>query len=314
MVENTTLPFNWVGVPMVKNTKKERNKSLLYILPFTIFFILFKLYPIVYGFMISFLNRNSIQNFNSTKFVGLKNYLKVLTSENCIKAFINTLEFSIIYVIITMVLALLFAMLLRKDFKGIKIVRTMYYIPYVTNLIAVGIVWKFLLNPFNGPINTFLLNLGIAEDMLPQWLLGSSSSLITAALVNVWVTLAFSIITLLAAMTNISPEYYECANLEGASKIQTFFHVTIPLIFPSIIFLLMINTINSFKNYTIIVALTNGGPGNSSVVTTFLIYQDAFKYYKFGIASAEAVLLTIFITLIAIILKKLQLIGERKYE
>lgn len=299
---------------MLNKLNKENKKSLLFILPFTIFFTLFKLYPIIYGFMISFYNRNSIQNFNSTEFIGLKNYAKVLTSESCREAFTNTLIFSLIYIIITMIVALLFAVLLEKSFKGIKIIRTMYYIPYVTNLIAIGIVWKFLLNPFNGPINMFLLKLGFSVDFLPQWLQGPGSSLVTTALINVWVTLAFSIITLLAAMTSISPAYYEYANLEGANKFQTFKNVTMPLLYPTIGFLLLVNTINSFKNYTIIVALTNGGPGNSSVVTTFLIYQDAFKYYKFGIASAEAVLLTIFIIFIAVIFQKIQKIGAKRYE
>lgn len=299
---------------MSNTLNKEKKKSLLFILPFTIFFALFKLYPILYGFVISFYNRNSIQNFNSTQFIGLKNYAKVLTSESCRVAFANTIMFSLIYIIITMVVALLFAVLLEKSFTGIKIIRTMYYIPYVTNLIAIGIVWKFLLNPFNGPINMFLLKLGIPLESLPQWLQGPGSALTTTALINVWVTLAFSIITLLAAMTSISPDYYEYANLEGANKFQVFRHVTLPLLYPTIGFLMLINIINSFKNYTIIVALTNGGPGNSSVVTTFLIYQDAFKYYKFGIASAEAVLLTIFIILIAVVFKTIQQIGAKKYE
>lgn len=292
----------------------ENKKSLIFILPFTIFFVLFKLYPIVYGFVISFYNKNSIKNFNSKQFIGLKNYVKVLTNEGCRDAFVNTIMFSLVYIVLTMALALLFAILLEKNFKGIRIIRTMFYLPYVTNLIAIGIVWKFLLNPFNGPINMFLMKIGFPPDALPQWLQGSTSALSTTALINVWITLAFSIITLLAAMTNISSSFYEYANLEGANKIQIFKNITLPLLYPSIAFLLLVNTINSFKNYTIIVALTNGGPGNSSVVSTFLIYQDAFKYYKFGIASAEAVLLTIFVVAIAVIFQKLQKIGARRYE
>ncbi len=205
-----------------------------------------------------------------------------------------------------MVLAIALAVFLNKKFSGVEIVRTIYYLPYVSNIIAVGLVWKFILNPFDGPVNAFLHSVGIPSGRLPEWLQSVRLALPSVAAINIWVTLAFSVITILAALPSISPELYEYARIEGAGRIQIFSRVTFPLLIPTCVFLLMINTINSFKNYTMVVALTNGGPGNSSYVTTFQIFQDAFKYYKFSYAAAEALLLTAFIAVVTVLFRKLQ--------
>lgn len=293
---------------------KRENLAYLFILPFGIFYVLFKLYPLVYGMFVSVLDQNTIKKLSQNTFVAGKNFAAVFASPDFWRAGLNSLEYSVIYVLGTLVLSLALAMFLHKKFRGIKVVRTFYYLPYVSNLIAIGLVWKFLLDPFDGPINSLLLTLGIPSDLVPEWLQSVEMALPTVAGINIWVTLAFSTITILAALPNISPEIYEASLLEGAKPFQVFGRITLPLLMPTCLFLVLINTINSFKNYTTVVALTNGGPGNATDVTTFQIFQDAFKYYKFSYAAAEAVVLTVFLILFTVGFQRLQKSWDRAYD
>ncbi len=286
--------------------KQEGKTAFWFITPFLIFFLAFKFYPMVYGVVVSFLDQNSIRKLDSRQFMGFINYGRVLTSSSVWLSFVHTLQYSLLYVVFTMVFSLALAIYLNREFSGRTTVRTMIYIPYVTNLIAVGIVWKYLLNPFEGPINAFLRTIGMGETDLPQWLSGIGMALPTTAFISTWVTLAFSIITILAALQEIPKDLYEVADIEGVNRAQKLRYITFPSLKPTLGFLLMMNVINSFKNYTVIVALTNGGPGNATRVSSFQIYEDAFKYYKFSFSSAHAVLLTLFILLVTLVLMQLR--------
>lgn len=286
--------------------KQEAKTAFLFVLPFLLFFLVFKFYPLVYGVVVSFLDQNSIRKLNSRQFMGFVNYVRVLSSPTVLLSFVHTIQYSLLYVGMTMVFSLTLALYLNREFPGRTTVRTMVYMPYVTNLIAVGIVWKYLLNPFEGPVNTILRTLGVGEGYLPQWLSGTGMALPTTAFISTWVTLAFSIITVLAALQEIPKDLYEVADIEGVTKMQKLRYITFPSLKPTLGFLLMMNVINSFKNYTVVVALTNGGPGNATRVSSFQIYEDAFKYYKFSYSSAHAVLLTLFILLVTLILMQLR--------
>lgn len=293
---------------MIRSSRGKRDLTvgILYTAPFLLFFILFKGYPLLYGIIVSFLDQNTIRKLTSRDFMGLMNYIRVFQSNDVQVAFFRTLQYSLIYVLLTMVFAFFLAILLQRQFNGRTIVRTLCYIPYVTNLIAVGIVWKYLLNPYEGPINTLLRSLGISESNLPNWLTGTKSALPTSAFINTWVTLAFSVITLLAAIQEIPASYYEVADIEGCSAFSRLRYITVPALKPTIGFLLMINTINSFKNYTVVMALTSGGPGNATNVSSLQIYKDAFNYYRFSFSSAHAVLLTMFILFITLALMQIR--------
>jgi multiple sugar transport system permease protein len=188
--------------------------------------------------------------------------------------------------------ALLVAMAFNKKFKGRTAVRTIFYMPYVTNIIAVGIVWKYILHPYSGPVNALFKAVGIADDKLPAWLSGAASALPTAAFIAAWAALAFPLITFLAAMQDCPKELYEVADLEGVNPWQRFIYVTLPQLMPTVFLLFTITIINSFKNFSIIAGLTGGGPGIATQVVSYLIYNDAFVYMKFSIAAAEGVLLT----------------------
>jgi multiple sugar transport system permease protein len=298
---------------MKKNDLPARRETLAawcFILPFLAFFVFFKLYPMLYGFFVSFLDRNSARKLNDFTFVGLSNYLKVIESETARMAFLRTLEFSLVYTVLTMGAALGMAVLFNKKFRGRTAVRTIFYMPYVTNIIAVGIVWKYLLHPYEGPVNALFKFLGTPEDKLPPWLSGVFSALPTTAFIASWAALAFPLITFLAVMQDSPRDLYEVAELEGVNTWQRFRHVTLPLLMPTVFLLLTITIINSFKNFSVIAGLTAGGPGTATLVASYQIYNDAFNYMKFGIAAAEGVLLTLLIFLV----NALVTAGRRKWE
>lgn len=280
---------------MDRRCKGEERTAWLFITPFLVMFAIFKLYPILYGFLVSFWNRNAASRMMDRSFVGLANYLKVLQSASFWAAFGRSLEFSLVYTVTIMVLGVMLAVLLNRHFPGRTFVRTCWYIPYVTNMIAIGIVFRYLLNPSKGPVNALWRVFGTSG---PQWLNDPHLALPVSVVIGAWVALAFTIITILAGLQDIPKEWYEVADLEGATFWQRLVYVTLPALVPTLFLMLTIAIVNSFRSYTTIVGLTNGGPGTASMVLSLQIYNDAFLYQKFSIASAEGVLFTAFIVLI----------------
>ena len=294
----------------MSKTKTGNDRSAyLFIAPFLLFFALFKLYPMLYGFMVSFLDRNNARKLSSMAFVGFDNYAKALSNSTLAASFAHTIVFSLIYTVLVMVLGFLFAMLYNREFRGRTAARTMFYMPYVTNLIAVGIVFKYLLNPTKGPVNAIFRAFGFAG---PKWLLSPSIALVTVAFIGAWSALAFNVITVLAALQEIPKDLYEVADIEGVTFFQRIRYIVLPMISPTLFMLLTITIINSFKNYTTVMGLTGGGPGTATQVISLLIYEDAFTYMKFSIASAEGVMFTLFIIIVNALVSKGRSAWERR--
>ena len=288
---------------MAQITKKNEKSAYLFILPFVLMFVIYKLYPMIYGFLVSFLDRNSTKKLSSTDIVWFKNYINVLTSKTFWETLGRSFYFAAVYTIVVMVFGFLFGVLFNNEFKGRKVVRTMFYMPYVTNIIAIGIVFKYLLNPTKGPINAIFRIFGQTG---PKWLSSPTMALPTSAVIGAWLALAFNIITVLAALQEIPKDLYEVAEIEGVSFTQKLWYIILPMLKPALFMLLTITVINSFKSYTTIVGLTAGGPGTSTRTLSYQIYEDAFTYMKFSIASAEGVLLTILIVMINNALNKVR--------
>ena len=280
----------------IKQSKIKQDKlAYLFILPFVAVFVIFKIVPILYGLFISFLDRNSVKKAMSTAFVGFKNFQKVFTSETFWKSFMNSLIFASVYIVLRMVLGFFIAILLNKRFRGRTVVRTMFYMPYVTNVIAIGIVFQYLLDPFNGPVNGIFRFLGIEG---PKWLLSPQMALPVTAVVAVWIAVTFNVITILAALQDIPQSLYEVADIEGASEWQKIRYITFPLLIPTLFTLLTLVIIASFKSYNIIMALTEGGPGGASRTLSFKIYEDSFRYSYYSIGAAESVFFATFIIIV----------------
>lgn len=289
--------------------RKYENLAYLFILPFVAIFVTFKIVPILYGLFISVLDRNTIKKAMTTTFVGFRNFQKVFTSETFWKSFKNSLVFASVYIVLRMVLGFFIAILLNKRFRGRTVVRTMFYMPYVTNVIAIGIVFQYLLNPFTGPVNSIFRAFGLQG---PKWLLSADLALPVTAVVAVWIAVTFNVITILAAMQDIPDSLYEVADIEGASEWQKIRYITFPLLIPTLFTLLTLVIIASFKSYNIIMALTEGGPGGASRTLSFKIYEDSFLYNYYSIGAAESVFFATFIIIINRIFNRIRSSWERR--
>ena len=274
---------------------RDNRMGWLLAAPFLVMFLVFKLVPMVYGLIISFWGRNSASKLTDTTFVGFRNFTNALTSTTFWTCLGKSLEFALIYTVVIMFFGFIVAVLFNRKFRGRVFVRTCFYMPYVTNMIAVGVVFKYLLNPTKGPVNAVLKALGMGA---PKWLNSPTLALPTTAVIAAWAALAFNIITCLAALQDIPKDLYEVSDLEGASFWQKVRYVILPYLAPTLFMLLTITLINSFKNYAVIIGLTGGGPGTASRVLSLQIYEDAFNNMKFSLASAEGVLFTVVIIIL----------------
>ncbi len=273
--------------------RKEERTAFWFVAPFIIGFLLFYMFPTFYALVISFLDYNSFRELKNLQFVGLDNYSRIFNDVIALSAYVKSFLFTAIFVPVQIILALLLAVLFNKKFYMKTFSRTLIMMPYVTNIVAVTIVFSILLNPFDGIVNTILKAAGVEEP--PLWLGGIDSALPTVALIQVWHTLAFPTITFLGALQAVPAELYEAADIDGASHWKKLRLVMLPMISPTTFFLVVTGIIGSFQNYAIFKNLTNGGPGTSSRVISLNIYEEAFVYNHFSYASAQAILLFLFI-------------------
>jgi len=204
-------------------------------------------------------------------------------------------------------ISLLMAILMNNSFYLRRFTRSLILMPYVSNVAAIAIVWSIILNPFDGPVNFILRGLGLRN--LPMWLAGVRTALTVSALIYTWQNLAFQTIVFLAAIQEVPAELNEAGHIDGANAWQRFAHITFPGISPTTFFLVISTIIGSTQNFAIIQNLTGGGPGTATEVAAINIYNLAFKYNKYSVASAQSVLL--FLVLLAITI--LQWRGEKKW-
>lgn len=291
-----------------KKTSRFKARSIAlgygFLLPNIIGFTIFTFIPIVASFILSF---TSWDGFGEIEFIGMKNFVALFSDSIFKTSMFNTLIFTIVSVPVTLVLALAVAMLLNNGIKGIKIVRAAFFLPYVTAALAVAVVWQLLYHPTLGPINQFLMSIGI--DNPPKWLSSTKTAMISVIIMYIWKMVGYYMIIFLAGLQGVPKQLYEAAQIDGANKVESFFHVTIPMLSPIIFFTSIIALINSFKVFTEIYALTGGGPGNATNVLVYNIYAEAFKKYNLGYASAQSYVLCLIIIIITLI----QFRGQKKW-
>jgi multiple sugar transport system permease protein len=285
---------------------REGRTAFLFIAPLFIGFVIFNLFPLVYSIFLSLVNFNSFGEIKVSEFMGIRNYLRAFNDRLALESFAKSFLFSLIYVVGIIALSLCVALLLNRKLYLRTVSRTMIYMPYVANVVAIGIVWSIVLNPFGGPVNTALKLVGVPEPALPEWLIGVKSALPTVAGIKVWQNLAFQTIVFLAALQDVPRELYECAEIDGAGGWRRFFHITLPMISPTTFFLVVVTVIGSFNSLAIVKALTSGGPGNATRIITLFIYEQAIKYSYYSYANALACILFIFLLLITLIQWKAQ--------
>ncbi|MEA1883942.1 MAG: sugar ABC transporter permease [Thermotogota bacterium] len=274
----------------------------VFLIPTLIGLFLFRLGPMVASFVISFTEWDIL---TEPEWIGITNYIELFEDPDFLYILSNTFVFSLVYVVGVMFFGLLLAVLVNSKIKGITFFRSAYFVPVVTSSVAVGLVWNWLLSPNYGLINAILER--VFNVTPPSWLGDKNIVLIVVAMVQVWKMAGYYMILFLAGLQEIPSMYYEAARIDGASKLQSFKKITLPLLTPTTFFVFTIAIINSFKSFEIIYTMTQGGPSNATNTLVYSIYLNGFLFYKTGYASAMAyVLLTIvaIITYINFILKK----------
>jgi multiple sugar transport system permease protein len=268
---------------------KRRYEGLVaygFLAPNLIGYFLFFLLPLVFSFVLAFSDWNFMSGIGGIEFVGLRNFLEMPGDRWFTDSFWNTIRFTIITVPSAMVLGLLAATALNEGVYGAKVLRTMFFMPHITSLVAVATVWLALFHPSRGPINNVLRSLGIENP--PLWIASSDWSLISIIIASVWAAVGYQMLIYLAGLQGISKDLYESADIDGASGPQKFFRITLPLLTPTTIFLLMTTMIGSLQVFAQVNLMTQGGPGTSSSVIVFYVYRSAFQFYRMGYASAMA--------------------------
>lgn len=288
----------------VKYRKSEVISGYLFILPSLVIFITFMIIPIFMGLYISLTDYDGFKTMN---FVGLQNYTAMFRDSYFLVSFKNNIVYTLFTVPGTLILSLLLAVAVNKGIKGSSVFKTVFFFPYITSMVAVGIIWTLLFNPTVGPINNFLKSIGIANP--PGWLLSTKSALPAVMIVTVWKWAGYYMIIFLAGLQGIPKQLYEASEVDGASGLTKFFHITLPLLSPTTFLILILLIINSFQVFDLINIMTEGGPGGATNVLVYRIYQEGFKYMHFGYASAEAY----FLFAIILIITGIQFWGQKKW-
>lgn len=260
-----------------------------FLLPAIIILGVFMFYPMVRAITLSLMDYDFI---NDAQFIGIDNYKKLFGDRNFTRALKNTLKISLFVILGNIGLPLLLAVLVNRQFKFISFFRASYYIPVITSMVVVGIIWQGLYAEY-GLINWILLNLGLIDDSF-NWLTNMDTALWAVGVVIIWRGLGYYMVIYLAGLQNIPTNLYEASEIDGAGKIKQFFNITIPMLMPSIVVVTVMTTINAFKIFDEIYIMTGGGPIGSTETLVFFIFTQAFDKLNVGYASAAGVVLFIF--------------------
>ncbi len=288
--------------------KKEARIAWLFIMPYLIGFTLFHFLPVLLSAVLSLTDMRYISMIDKTHFIGLGNYFEMSRDPEFWNAFCNSIVYSICFVPFVMAAGLLLAVLVNQKIHFRNGIRAMIFMPYVSNMVAIAIVWSILLDPVDGIVNQTLRALGV--NQAPMWLMGSKTALYSVVMIAVWREVGLQFVTYLAALQEVPTELKEAAQIDGAGRFQQFFYVTLPLIRNTTFLLTITSIITSLKNFTIIQVLTAGGPGNSTTVLPLNIVDTAFSSARMGYASAQAMVMFVLVMGVTVI----QWVGKNRSE
>ncbi|MGD6969316.1 carbohydrate ABC transporter permease [Rossellomorea vietnamensis] len=282
-------------------------KALLYLLPALIILGVFNIYPIIKSFLMSFYTDYDYFN-DIVNAYGLDNFIYIFTDPEFWLSMKNTIIFVIGVVPLSIIISLGIAILLNSKIKFKGLFRTIYFIPFVTSVVAVSIVWRWIFHTNYGILNFFLGWFGISPI---EWLTDPQWAMPALIILSIWKGLGYNIVIFLAGLQNINQQYYLAARIDGASPWNRFLAITVPLLSPTTFFISIVSIINSFKVFDEVFALFDGkpGPAYSAQTVVYYIFEKFYKEWEFGIASAAAYVLFLVIFIFTLI----QLyIGKRK--
>jgi multiple sugar transport system permease protein len=267
--------------------------------PFVILFGVFLAIPILVSFVLSFtsFNQRDLVNPIGTTFVGVDNYGRLLSDPKFWKSLGNTFYFVGVGVPLTLAIGLLIASALSRGITKFRTAfRVGYYLPVITSIVAIAVVWRFLLNPDIGLINVALSNIGIQG---PDWLASKTLAMPSIIAMAVWRNLGFAMVVFIAGLQAIPVSLYEAASIDGAGRWAAFRYVTLPMLRPTILFMLVITTIGYLQLFEEPFVMTDGGPLDATLSVTMYMYQQGFEFFKQGYASAIAYVLFVIVAVIA---------------
>lgn len=285
------------GFPLSMRAHEEI-AGYLFILPWLLGFLVFTAGAMVYSLYLSFFNADFMTEFT---FAGLANYKQMLFEDELwSKAISNTAYFSLVSVPLLTILALLIALLLNQKVVGLSIFRTIYYLPSVVQGVAVAILWVWLFHPDFGPINGLLRLFGIPG---PAWLSTEEWAMPAVIIMSLW-GVGGSMIIFLAGLQGIPQSFYDAAEIDGAGTLACFWHITVPMMTPTIFFSLVLGLIGSLQMFTQAYVMTRGGPNNATLTYVMHIYNKGFQQFNFGYASALAWVLFVIILVLTLLIMK----------
>lgn len=261
--------------------KNDGLTALIFILPAVLGTLIFIVIPVFFSFSLSFVDWDLL---SPMKFVGLSNFKDVLTDSTFVQVLINTFVFAIASSVFAVIIPLVLACILNTKIRGRNFYKTAYFLPFITPMIVIAIVWQWVFDP----------NIGLLNQILHthiKWLYDVRFAMPALITVSVWKLIGYNMIIFLSGLSTINQEVLEAAKIDGANSWQVFKNVTVPLLSPTIFFVIVITSISSFQVFDLIYVMTQGGPDNSTMVLVYSIYKYAFEYFDVGKASAIAYIL-----------------------
>lgn len=265
----------------------------LFVFPAMIFILIFIFIPAVYVVYLSLLKWNLLSS--NPKFVGLANYLSMFQAPDFRQSFLNTILLTLGMVVLSLPIGLGLAVLVDMGLRGTRIYRTILFAPYVVPLVGSGLVWTLLYNPRYGFLDILLTKLHIHA---PDWLGTQGYALAAVLIMSVWQYMGYYMIIFLGGLQNVSHALKEASAIDGATSRQTFFHVTLPSLAPSLVFAFVVCTIQSFQTFDQVFVMTGGGPDGASSTLVYYIYHKGFEMYQIGISTAASVVLLVLLALL----------------
>ncbi len=280
--------------------KKNKFSGYVLIAPAYVLFIVFFLIPLFYSFSLTFVEWNG---FSTERiFVGLDNYIELFQSKDFRNAFVNTIVYSVSTTVLSTSISLVISAAIYKGMKGYSFIKGAYFLPHIVSMVAIGIVWSWIFQPGEGGLFNSILGMVGMEPI--AWLQSPDYAMVSLIIIGVWKSLGYNMIIIIAGILAISPSLYEAAGIDGANPIQQFFTITLPLLKPTMFFVIVSSTTASlFQVFDIINVTTKGGPVGSTEMLVTYLYKAGFDEYRIGYASAIAFVLFILAILVTVVQK-----------
>lgn len=283
------------GRRLLRPEAKFALQAYAFLLPSFVGLLVFLILPIIAVAVLSFFNWGLIAQ---PTFIGLGNYSKLFGSSSFWHSLLVTFYYILLNIPMQTVFALLLALLLNQKIPGRGIFRTLFVVPWMATAVAMGIVWQWIFDPQYGSLNSFLSLFHITG---PAWLSSPGWALPAIAAVNIWQYTGYNMLFFLAGLQGIPPDFYEASSLDGAGPVRKFFTITLPLLTPTLFFVLVTDVIGSAQVFDTVYVMTQGGPGNATSVLNFTIFQQAFMFFHAGYASALSMVLFAILLIITLL-------------